>query len=148
MPNSSPVHGEPALGGGVGVGAWAPPDDGEGMLVESVTDMPGAGDGARSDVVGLGSGQVSLVSAGAGVVLFETSAGRGAVHDAYMGLSGASAEPGDAYGLQDAAVPVAGSGGGAGAHPGPATSVITNRRRQDARRRARRSSQQAQSRPP
>ena len=88
--------------------------------MDSVTDVAGAGDGARSGVGGIGSGQVSLVSACAGVVMSEvnrTSAGRRADHDEYMGLSGASAEPGAAYGLQDAAVPVAGSGGGAGAHP-------------------------------
>jgi len=60
VPNSSPVHGEPAPGGGVGVGAWGPPDDGEGMRVDSVTDVAGAGDGARSGVGGLGSGQVDV----------------------------------------------------------------------------------------
>jgi hypothetical protein len=47
VPTSSPVHGEPALGGGPGVGSWAPPDDGEGMDLDSVTDMEGAGDAAR-----------------------------------------------------------------------------------------------------
>ena len=57
MPNSSLVHGEPALSGGVGVGAWAPPDDGEGMDLAQVTDMVVAGDGAWSGVGGLGSGQ-------------------------------------------------------------------------------------------
>jgi hypothetical protein len=35
-------------------------DDGEGMDLDSVTDMEGAGDGARSGVVGLGSGQVGV----------------------------------------------------------------------------------------
>ena len=62
MPTSSPVHGEPALSGGVGVGAWVPPDDGEGMHVhvDSVTAVAGAGDGARSGVSGLDSGQVRL----------------------------------------------------------------------------------------
>ena len=56
VPNSSLVHGEPALRGGVGVGAW-PPDDGEGMHVDSVTDIAGAGEGAQSGVDGLDSGQ-------------------------------------------------------------------------------------------
>ena len=36
VPTSSPVHGEPALGGGVGVGAWAPPAAG-------ASARPGAG---------------------------------------------------------------------------------------------------------
>ena len=77
------MRGGPALSGGVGVGAWAPPDDGEGMLVESVTDMPGQGDGARSDVVGLGSGQgpVEVVDSiglsAAGGTLARPSAGCG-----------------------------------------------------------------------
>ena len=62
--NSSPVHGEPALRGGVGVGAWGPPHDGEGMDLDSVTDMAGAGDGARADVGRLGLGQVSVREAG------------------------------------------------------------------------------------
>ena len=69
MPNSSPVHGEPALSGGVGVGAGAPPDDGEGMELDPMTDMAGVGDGALAGVVGLGSGQVSVREAGAGVGL-------------------------------------------------------------------------------
>ena len=62
VPKSSLVHGEPALSGGVGVGAWGFPDDGEGMHVhvDSVTAVAGAGDGARSGVSGLDSGQVSL----------------------------------------------------------------------------------------
>ena len=55
---------KPALGSGVGVGAWGLPADGEGMDLDSVTDMAGAGDGARSGVGGLGSGQVSLREAG------------------------------------------------------------------------------------
>ena len=57
VPNSSPVHGEPALGGGVGVGAWAPPDDGEGMAlhVDLVAAVAGAGDGGQSGAGGLGS---------------------------------------------------------------------------------------------
>jgi hypothetical protein len=60
--SSSPtVHSEPALAGGIGVGAWGPPDDGEGMDLDLVTDMAGAGDGALSGVGGLGSGQVSQV---------------------------------------------------------------------------------------
>ena len=49
--------GDNAVGG---VGAWAPPDNGEGMDLDSVTDMAGAGDSARSGVGGLGSGQVRL----------------------------------------------------------------------------------------
>ena len=47
-----------------GVGAWAPPDNGEGMDLDSVTDMAGAGDCARSDVGRLGLGQVSVREAG------------------------------------------------------------------------------------
>ena len=31
VPTSFPVHGESAPGRGVGVGAWGPPHDGEGM---------------------------------------------------------------------------------------------------------------------
>jgi hypothetical protein len=58
VPNSSPVHGEPDLRGGVGVGAWAPPAVDEGMDLDLGTDMAGAGDGARSGVGGLDSGQV------------------------------------------------------------------------------------------
>jgi hypothetical protein len=80
---------KPALGSGVGVGAWGLPADGEGMDLDSVTDMAGAGDVAQSDFGRLGSGQVSLVEAGAGVVMSEvdrTSAGRRADHDQYMGL--------------------------------------------------------------
>ena len=41
--SSRPVRSEPALGGGVGVGAWAPQDGGHGMAVDSVPDMAGAG---------------------------------------------------------------------------------------------------------
>ena len=63
-----PGHGENALGGGVGVGAWAPPDDGEGMDLDSVTDMVGAGDGARLCIGGLGSGQVRQVGGVAGAL--------------------------------------------------------------------------------
>jgi hypothetical protein len=37
------------------VGAWAPPDDGAGMDLDSVTDMAGEVDG-RSDALGGGSG--------------------------------------------------------------------------------------------
>jgi hypothetical protein len=54
--SSPPVRGEPALGGGVGVGAGGPPVDGEGMDL----DTAGAADGARSGVGGLCSGQMSL----------------------------------------------------------------------------------------
>ena len=48
------------------MGAWGPPDDGEGMDVDSVTDMAGVGVGARSGV-GLGSGEVSLRGGRAGL---------------------------------------------------------------------------------
>ena len=68
MPNSSPMHCEPALGGGVGVGARAPPDDGEGMDLDSVTDVAGPGDGAQSGVAGLGSGQVRQVGGVSGAL--------------------------------------------------------------------------------
>ena len=85
MPHSSLVHGEPALSGGVGVGAWGFPADGEGMDLDSVTDMAGAGDGARSGVGGLDSGQpVSLQDVCAGVGQSEVdgaSARRCADHD-------------------------------------------------------------------
>ena len=80
VPNSSPVHGEPALGG---VGAWAPPDVGEGMDLDPVTDMAGTGDGALTGVVGLGSGQgpVEVVDSiglsAAGGTLARPSAGCG-----------------------------------------------------------------------
>jgi hypothetical protein len=87
VPNSSAVHGEPALGGGVGVGSWGPPTEGEGMELDSVTDIAGAGDGAWSGVGGLGSGQVRLVAAGAGAVLSAAdgaSARPGAGHDEAM----------------------------------------------------------------
>ena len=77
VPNSSLVHGEPALSGGVGVGGWASLDDGEGMELDSVTVMAGAGEGARSGVGGLGSGrEVSL--AGGMVVGVVLSAAAGA----------------------------------------------------------------------
>ena len=46
------------------MGAWAPPDNGEGMDLDSVTDMAGAGDSARAGVGGLGLGQVSVREAG------------------------------------------------------------------------------------
>ena len=55
--------------GGVGVGAWGPPDDGEGMRVDSVTDLAGAVDSAWSSVGVLGLGQVGVRAAGAGVGL-------------------------------------------------------------------------------
>ena len=52
-------------------GSFKPNCDGEGMDLESVTDMAGAGDGARSGVGGLGPGQVGVRVAGAGVGLSE-----------------------------------------------------------------------------
>ena len=93
MPTSSPVHGEPALSGGVGVGAWVPPDDGEGMHVhvDSVTAVAGAGDGARSGVSGLDSGQVRLGEGADGAVLSAAhgaSARPGAGHDEVMDVVG------------------------------------------------------------
>ena len=71
MPNLSSAHGEPAPGGGVGVGALGPPDDDEGMHVDSVTAVTGADNGAWSGVGGLGSGQVGVREAGAWVGLSE-----------------------------------------------------------------------------
>ena len=56
MPSSRPVRGEPALGGGVEGGAWESQDSGQGMALDSVTDMAGAGDSARSGQVRLGEG--------------------------------------------------------------------------------------------
>ena len=41
------VRGPPALGGVVGVGARQPPDNGEAMDLDSVTETAGAGDNAR-----------------------------------------------------------------------------------------------------
>ena len=107
VPTSSLVHGEPALSGGVGVGGWAPLDDGEGMRVEAVTDMAGAGDGALSGVGGLGSGhQVSLqevgAEAGQSEVVGAWARGR-ADHNETMHLTGDTVEPGAAGGLRDAA---------------------------------------------
>ena len=61
---------------GVGVGAWRPPGGGEGMDVDSVPDIAGAGDGARSGVGGLASGPgLRLWEASAGVGLSEVTAG-------------------------------------------------------------------------
>jgi hypothetical protein len=40
------------------VEAWAPPDDGEGMDLDPVTDLAGAGDGDLMRVVGLGTPSV------------------------------------------------------------------------------------------
>ena len=99
VPNSSPVQGGPALGGGVGVGAWAPPDDGEGMDLDSVADMAGAGDGARSGVGGLSSGQVSLREAG----------GQDEAID--LGLDEAAEALSGAGGASDQEVPAANDGG-------------------------------------
>ena len=73
------------------MGAWAPPDDGEGMDLDSVTDMAGAGDGARSGVGGLGSGQVRLGEGADGAVLSAAngvSARPGAGHDEVMDVVG------------------------------------------------------------
>ena len=36
MPSSQPVQVAPVLGGGIGVGAWGPPDVDEGMDLDSV----------------------------------------------------------------------------------------------------------------
>ena len=44
-PGSPPVCVQPAVGGGVGVGAWGPQDGGNGMALDSVTDMAGSGAG-------------------------------------------------------------------------------------------------------
>jgi hypothetical protein len=89
VPNSSPVHGEDAVGGVVGVGAWGPLSHGEGMDLDLVTDVAGAGDGARSGVSGLDSGQqASLRAAGAGV-------GLSAVHGVSARNSANLAESGD-----------------------------------------------------
>jgi hypothetical protein len=60
VPSSHPVRGEPEVGGGIGVGAWGLQASGHGMALDSVTDMAGAGAGARLGVRGLGSGQVRL----------------------------------------------------------------------------------------
>ena len=67
MPSSRPMRGEPDVGGGIGVGAWAPRDGGNGVALDSVTDMTGAGAGARSGVGGLGSGQRTIVGGGKGI---------------------------------------------------------------------------------
>ena len=56
VPSSRQVRGEPALGGGVGGGAWGPPDGGHSMAVDSVPDMAGAAVSAPPGVGGLGSG--------------------------------------------------------------------------------------------
>ena len=48
----------PALGDGVGGGEWGPQDSGNGMALDSETDLAVAGAGARCGVGGLGSGQV------------------------------------------------------------------------------------------
>ena len=67
VPSSRPVRDESALGSGVGGGAWGPQDDGSSMAVDPVTDMAGAGAGARLGVGGRGSG-VNNGGAGSGVV--------------------------------------------------------------------------------
>ena len=89
VPNSSPVHGEPALGGGVGVGTWAPPDDSEGMDLDSIPDMAGAGDCGQSGVGGLGSGHMDPVEAVDGVVPVPGVGADDVAMD--LGLAGASA---------------------------------------------------------
>jgi hypothetical protein len=89
MPISSPVRDESALGGGVGVGTWAPLDDGEGMELDSVTAMAGAGAGARLGVGGLGSGQMDPVEVVHGVVPVPGVGADDVAMD--LGLAGASA---------------------------------------------------------
>ena len=67
MPSSRHVRGEPALRGGVGMGAWASQDGGHSMAVDSVTDMADAGASARQGVGGLGLGQRTKGGGGTGI---------------------------------------------------------------------------------
>ena len=121
VPNSSPVHGEPALGG---VGAWSPPDVDEGMDLDPVTDMAVAGDDARSGVGGLSSGQVRL----------REGVGQDEAIDLAMdlGLDEAAEALSGAGGAGDQEVPAANDGGlsaadGASARPGAGHGVAAGR---------------------
>ena len=67
VPNSSLVHGEPALSGGVGVGGWAPLDDGEGMDLDQTADAPGEDGADEGAFLQAGvTGSVPLVGPGGG----------------------------------------------------------------------------------
>lgn len=85
------MHADSLAGGraGVGMRGWRPLGDGVGMDVDSVTDMAGADDGARSGVGGLASGQgLRLWEASAGVSLSGGAAGS-ALQGAKLTESGA-----------------------------------------------------------
>ena len=54
VPSLHHVRGEPAVGGGVAVGAWAPHDGGHSLAVDSVPDMAGAVHCTCTDLGGSG----------------------------------------------------------------------------------------------
>jgi hypothetical protein len=133
--SSRPVRGAPALGGGVGVGAWASQDGDHGMAVDSVPDMAGAvhctctalggsggsGDGtAGGDAVG-----VRVAVAGGGDGGASRAADEG-VHRVVPGQPEAETVAGGSYGggvpggADGAASPPVGGGG-------PALSAATVR---------------------
>ena len=93
---------------------------------------------------------MSLQDVGAGVGQSEVdgaSARRCADHDETMDITGDTVEPGAPVSLQDVAAVVGTSSGGTGSRQGPAQSVLNKRRRQDLRRKERRSAQKAHSTP-